>query len=344
MCLLQERRCGITRTAYISSCQSCGPIDLCWTVVYPCSFWQVKLFRKEAGLQEDKVRVACDAQSIRSFVTYLVKRHDGSKRHVPKLHCTVVLRVCVYVCARGCFGEPVPQSTPSVCKDPAIEQLYDEVQKHFYVDPKTAGEKACDEQHDEQDECASEPDCVFDESDFDDEDLASQLGALQAAPSEDSGSGLGGSSESLHTGLTSHLEGLQLTPTNACSSQPPLQDGEELPQIPLEAAKQAKHDDKPPEEANESPQNDRAVDAAKETPKEEAPQDERPQETRKEIVLIEESPSPRKEGPSCKKQRRLVAQGDPAKLKRMQYLRPYLLKRCAVVCACFEALSFNCLT
>ena len=162
---------------------------------------------------------------------------------------------------RGCFGEPVPQSTPSVCKDPAIEQLYDEVQKHFYVDPKTAGEKACDEQHDEQDECASEPDCVFDESDFDDEDLASQLGALQAAPSEDSGSGLGGSSESLHTGLTSHLEGLQLTPTNACSSQPPLQDGEELPQIPLEAAKQAKHDDKPPEEANESPQNDRAVDA-----------------------------------------------------------------------------------
>ena len=33
----------------------------------------------------DVVKVACDASSLRSFMTYMVKRHDGSKRHASRL-------------------------------------------------------------------------------------------------------------------------------------------------------------------------------------------------------------------------------------------------------------------
>ena len=41
---------------------------------------QVRTFRSKQGWEDDEVKVNCDAVSIRGFVTYLVRRHNGSNR------------------------------------------------------------------------------------------------------------------------------------------------------------------------------------------------------------------------------------------------------------------------
>lgn len=43
---------------------------------------QVKTLRDKCALSLDEVKINCDSISIRAFVTYLVKRHDGSVRRV----------------------------------------------------------------------------------------------------------------------------------------------------------------------------------------------------------------------------------------------------------------------
>ena len=47
----------------------------------------------------DEVKVNCDATSIRSFITYIVKRHDGSARRDSCLRFLYML-FC-YVCFVG---------------------------------------------------------------------------------------------------------------------------------------------------------------------------------------------------------------------------------------------------
>lgn len=41
---------------------------------------KVEKIRHKLFVPEDLVRVNCDATSIKSFITYMVKRHDGSVR------------------------------------------------------------------------------------------------------------------------------------------------------------------------------------------------------------------------------------------------------------------------
>ena len=56
--------------------------------------------RKKLNMPEDQVKVACDATSIRSFVSYLVHRHDGSKRSescLPGFLLSSFSAVCVEV-------------------------------------------------------------------------------------------------------------------------------------------------------------------------------------------------------------------------------------------------------
>lgn len=43
---------------------------------------QVQKFREKLCLGNDVVKVNVDAVSLRSFMTYVVKRHDGSVRRV----------------------------------------------------------------------------------------------------------------------------------------------------------------------------------------------------------------------------------------------------------------------
>ena len=43
-------------------------------------------------MPNDLVKVACDAVSLRSFMTYLVKKHDGSERRAASLQTDAVLR------------------------------------------------------------------------------------------------------------------------------------------------------------------------------------------------------------------------------------------------------------
>ena len=44
---------------------------------------------KKLALPPENVKGACDATSLKSFMTYIVKRHDGSTRREPRL--------CVYL-------------------------------------------------------------------------------------------------------------------------------------------------------------------------------------------------------------------------------------------------------
>ena len=46
--------------------------------------FQATKLRRALSMPEDLVMVSCDAQSIRCFVSYLIKRHDGSSRHVSR--------------------------------------------------------------------------------------------------------------------------------------------------------------------------------------------------------------------------------------------------------------------
>ena len=43
---------------------------------------QVNKVRQSLAMESDQVRVQCDASSLRSFVTYAIKRHNGSRRRV----------------------------------------------------------------------------------------------------------------------------------------------------------------------------------------------------------------------------------------------------------------------
>lgn len=51
---------------------------------------KVEKIRTDLFMSEDMVRVNCDAMSLRGFVTYMVKRHDGSVRRELCL-CQLVL-------------------------------------------------------------------------------------------------------------------------------------------------------------------------------------------------------------------------------------------------------------
>lgn len=52
---------------------------------------QVAFLRKKLALADDIVKVNCDAQSLKTFMSYIVKRHDGSKRRVPRHYVSMYL-------------------------------------------------------------------------------------------------------------------------------------------------------------------------------------------------------------------------------------------------------------
>ena len=85
-------------------------------------------------------------------------------------------------------------------KDPQIQKLYDILNEHFYVEGKQ--ETSVEEEEAEEEQCQMEAA----ESDIDDYDLASELGAVLPPKSPPASSTTEGSSESLHTGLTGELE------------------------------------------------------------------------------------------------------------------------------------------
>lgn len=45
----------------------------------------MELFRAMLSMPEDTVATECDCVSLRGFVSYLVKRHDGSTRRDTRL-------------------------------------------------------------------------------------------------------------------------------------------------------------------------------------------------------------------------------------------------------------------
>ena len=51
---------------------------------------QVTKLRSSLSLPDDAVKVACDAESLKNFMSYIVKRHDGAARRVVGLHAGLV--------------------------------------------------------------------------------------------------------------------------------------------------------------------------------------------------------------------------------------------------------------
>jgi protein tyrosine phosphatase (PTP) superfamily phosphohydrolase (DUF442 family) len=50
---------------------------------YAYSTLKVAKFRTKLAMPDDPMQVNCDAGSLRCFVTYIVKRHDGARRREP---------------------------------------------------------------------------------------------------------------------------------------------------------------------------------------------------------------------------------------------------------------------
>ena len=45
------------------------------------------MFRQKLSMIPDTVKLNCDATSIKGFISYLVRRHNGAKRRVNWLVC-----------------------------------------------------------------------------------------------------------------------------------------------------------------------------------------------------------------------------------------------------------------
>ena len=89
-----------------------------------------------------------------------------------------------------------------------VGKLYDIMQEHFFVAPKQGDDEEGPEAPETVEEAGARDWLEPDDSDLEDAELAYQLGApiQQGSEGSETSASIGGSRESLHTGLTDELE------------------------------------------------------------------------------------------------------------------------------------------